>query len=121
MIWSCHSSQVLGEILFDVLGAKHGIFLELEVIYILSRNAVEPLSELNRFRLLLIVEGIVTNSELGSLNADFSHSGTQRWMEEAKWGIEQMGTYRQLSALQTCVAQHFIFSSTRGHAISMPI
>ena len=95
MIWSYLSSQVSGEILFDVLGTKHGIFLELEVIYILSWDVVEPLSELGRFKLLLIVDGIVTNCELGSLdkfgansnhsrdpNANFSHSGAQRWMEE---------------------------------------
>ena len=69
MIWSCLSSQVLGKILIDIiLGAKHGIFLELEVIHILSWNAVEPLSELDRFGFLLVVDGIVTSCELGSLN-----------------------------------------------------
>ena len=88
--------------LFDILGAKHCIFLDLEVIYILSRNAVEPLSELDRLVFLLIADGIVTSRELGSLNkfgangnysrdpnADLSHSGAE---VEGRVGIEQMGS-----------------------------
>ena len=76
------------------------IIPKLEAIYILSRNAVEPLSELDR-SVLLITDGIMTNCELGSLSklganstAHFCHSGAPRWMEEGKWGVEQVEQMR---------------------------
>ena len=148
-IWSCLSSQSLVEILFDIVpGAKLGntkiysssrsisngfmdILLELEAIYIFSRNAVEPLSELDR-SVLLIADGIKTNCELGSLNkfgangnhsrdpnVNFCHSGTPRWMEEGKGGRIELERTKQLSVC-TCFPQHWHLSAYgRTHVVLM--
>ena len=137
------------EILFDIVpGAKLGntkiysssrsisngfmdILLELEAIYIFSRNAVEPLSELDR-SVLLIADGIMTNCELGSLNkfgangnhsrdpnANFCHSGAPRWMEEGKGGRIEL----ERTSLVYARVFHStgIYLHTDGHMRNFPV